>query len=186
MHEFFAQDGIALHPGGAGTWLARGALFADLPTASLDRACGNRVDAWMPRQAQARPLRRLQNEMQMLLYTHPVNDARALARLPPINSFWVSATGLLPSGLPTVNAEVQYVSDLRQAALADDPVAWAASWRQIDSTVLASSPTRVTLASSAYAQTFAHQTPTAWTRLKSRFTQPDVHAHCNRYEYFYP
>ena len=70
-------------------------MFRDLPTASLDRVAGQTVDPWMPRQAQAKTLRRLQNEMQMLLYTHPLNDERARYKLPSINSFWVSGTGTL-------------------------------------------------------------------------------------------
>ena len=41
-------------------------------------------------------LTRLQNEMQMLLYTHPFNDVRDSQRKLPVNSFWISGTGDLP------------------------------------------------------------------------------------------
>lgn len=99
MQGYFQEDGITLHPLSAGTWLAQGGVFENLPTASLERVRGASVDAWMPRQAQAKPLRRLQNEMQMLLYTHPVNDTRAAHGLTPVSSFWVSGTGELPATL---------------------------------------------------------------------------------------
>jgi len=81
MQPYFAEDGITLHALNHSTWLAQGELLRELPTASLARACGPRVDQWMPRAPQARSLRRLQNEMQMLLYRHPVNDARAAQRV---------------------------------------------------------------------------------------------------------
>ena len=45
----------------------------------------------------ARTLRRLQQEMQMLLYTHAVNEERARGGLLPVNSFWASGTGALPA-----------------------------------------------------------------------------------------
>ena len=49
----------------------RGArCFATCATASLDRVVGRTIDDWMPRAPEARTLRRLQQEMQMLLYTH--------------------------------------------------------------------------------------------------------------------
>jgi hypothetical protein len=180
MHEFFAEDGITLHPGDAGSWLACSALFADLPTASLDRACGDKVDTWLPRHAQAKALRRLQNEMQMLLYTHPVNDARAAKRLPAINSFWVSASGKLPTGFTAKSAEVQYLTTLRAPALSDNPAAWTAEWQRIDSTVLAtdlaSAPTRISLCGTAQAQTFEIGTQSLWAKIINRFTQPDIHA----------
>ena len=97
MQPYFAEDGITLHPLSDTTWLAQGSVLVDLPTASLARTRSARVDGWMPRQPQAQALRRLQNEMQMLLYTHPVNDARKARFLPPVNSFWISGTGTLPA-----------------------------------------------------------------------------------------
>lgn len=184
MRGFFAEDGITLYATNGPDWLASGNLFMDLPTASLQRACGNQIDAWMPRQPQAKPLRRLQNEMQMLLYTHPINDARAQQRRPAINSFWVSQTGGLPDALPVQSAEVHYVESLRHAALHDDDRAWVEAWHHIDNTVLArflddakpDGTWRLTLCGSASAQTFAAQPQGWWTRVKNRFSTPDIPA----------
>ena len=69
MQPFFEQDGIALEYHAPTRWLARGELFRGLATASLDRVLGRDIDEWVPRSAAAAPLRRLQQEMQMLLYT---------------------------------------------------------------------------------------------------------------------
>ena len=96
MQPYFAEDGIALMYDTPTRWLARGGVFAGLATASPYRVVGAHVDDWLPKAASAKLLRRLQNEMQMLLYTHPLTDARAARGLPAVNSFWVSGTGMLP------------------------------------------------------------------------------------------
>ena len=70
-------------------WRAKGALFKDLPFAPLERVVGQHVNAWMPSASKARSLQRLQSEMQMLLYQHPVNDQRSLQGKWTVNSFWV-------------------------------------------------------------------------------------------------
>lgn len=129
---FFEEDGIVLHPSPVpGRWLARARIFDGLATASIDRAVGYPISQWSPLADAARPLRRLQNEMQMLLYTQRVNDDRAARGVPPINSFWLSGTGALnkeaaPAAAPTVS------DALRIAALRDDGMAWAAAWQELD------------------------------------------------------
>lgn len=133
MLPFFAQDGIALQYGAPTLWLARGEVFRDLATASLDRVAGRTIDNWMPRAEPARTLRRLQQEMQMLLYTHEVNEERMRGGLLPVNSFWVSGTGALPaSHQPGPPAGLQVTHYLRDAALLADWRGWAAAWQQID------------------------------------------------------
>lgn len=138
MAPYFAEDGIGLDHESPTRWLARGDIFEDLACASLDRVAGAHVDDWLPRGPQARVLRRLQQEMQMLLYTHPVNEARERAGLSPVNSFWVSGAGRLPAdptgrGFPALPPHLQVDDSLREPALQDDARAWAARWEAIDS-----------------------------------------------------
>jgi hypothetical protein len=74
-------------------------MFDGLPTASLDRVIGRNIDRWLPDTAPARLLRRLQNEVQMVLHTHALNDEREAARpMPTVNSVWLSGCGRLPDG----------------------------------------------------------------------------------------
>lgn len=140
---FFEEDGIALHAGAApGRWLACGPVFAGLPTASIDRVINGPISQWAPKGDGARTLRRLQNEMQMLLYTQRVNDERTARGVPPINSFWLSGTGAWPTGVLAGalagNGELPTVDEtLRRAALHDDGAAWAAGWRALDAGPLA-------------------------------------------------
>ena len=132
VRPFFEEDGLAVHAGRRpGEWLAHGALLDGLPTASIDRAVGRPISEWSPQGEAARPLRRLQNEMQMLLYTHPINDARAERRAPAINSFWLSGTGRLPADLPP-SPMPETDDTLRAVALRDDAPGWTEAWQALD------------------------------------------------------
>lgn len=138
LQPYFAEDGIELlvpmQPLESGAcWLARSPVFDGLATASPSRVIARNINPWMPEAAQAAPLRRLQNEMQMLLYTHPLNDARAARGLLPVNSFWVHGAGSLAAAA-TAPADVVVANDLRGPALQQDWPAWARAWQQLDST----------------------------------------------------
>ncbi|MDO8371298.1 MAG: hypothetical protein Q7T39_05155, partial [Polaromonas sp.] len=75
----------------------------------------------------------LQNEMQMLLYTHAVNDARATNRQLAVNSFWISGSGALPD---TFHAKAQpdttVSRSLAHAAFSDDWAAYTQAWTALD------------------------------------------------------
>jgi hypothetical protein len=138
MQPYFTEDGISLHYDSPTRWYAHSPLFDGLATASLDRVVGRNVNAWMPEGAKAAPLRRLQNEMQMLLYTHAFNDRRQAAGQLPVNSFWVSGAGALPAGVavPATPLTMTVLDTLRTPALHKDWASWSAAWQQLDSTVL--------------------------------------------------
>ena len=137
MQIYFEADGIRLHYVTPQRWLAEGAVFTGFPTASLDRVLGRNVDPWLPAGSAGKTLRRLQNEMQMLLYTHPINDARIKQRQLPVNSIWFSGTGNLPEQgrRPAASPERQQLSaprTLANAALRDDWQAYADAWVALD------------------------------------------------------
>lgn len=133
MRPYFEEDAIDLSYDAPTLWLARGSIFRELPAASLDRVVGRTIDDWMPRSAQARPVRRLQQEMQMLLYTHEINEERVRRGLLPVNSFWVSGTGALPGSVaPAGRPGLRVTPYLRDAALIEDWRGWAAAWQQLD------------------------------------------------------
>jgi hypothetical protein len=178
---YFHEDGIALDFVAPTRWRARGAVFRDLACASLDRVTGRRVDDWLPRAAAARPLRRLQQEMQMLLYTHPVNAEREAAGLSPVNSFWVSGAGALDAR-SAKRSPVQVDERLRPAALAGLADDWAAQWRALDTQVLpgllaaldAQHPVALTLCGERHARTWATPSPRGWQRAIRLLRPPSV------------
>ena len=132
LRPWAEEDGIALQFLSATRWRAVGPAFADLPWASMDRVAHRQLDAWLPNGGQlpqARALLRLQNEAQMLFYTHPVNDRRAARGLASLNGFWISGTGAWDGqALPAP----QVAAGLRAPALRGDLAAWAAAWEQLE------------------------------------------------------
>ncbi len=128
MQPYFAEDGITLHYEQPLRWLARGEPLRGLATASPERVIGRDVAPFLP----ASPLlRRLQNEMQMLLYTHAVTEARAQRGALAVNSFWLSGSGALASP-PDAAAPPQVMDALVQPAVRGDWAAWAQAWQALD------------------------------------------------------
>lgn len=128
MQPYFAEDGITLHYERPLRWLARGEPLRALTTAAPERVIGRNVAPFLP----ASPLlRRLQNEMQMLLYTHAVTDARAQRGALAVNSFWISGSGALPA-TPVAASAPQVLDGLLQPAVRGDWTAWAQAWQAVD------------------------------------------------------
>ncbi|MDB5967250.1 MAG: hypothetical protein JWQ72_3750, partial [Polaromonas sp.] len=119
------------------------------------------------------------NEMQMLLYTHPLNDRRSAQRLLPVNSVWLSGTGALEAPLQPPDSEPRVLRTLASAAFSGDWQAYARAWAQIDATALADvlarheagQAVRLSLCGESDAQTFG-DAPAAWTTRFSRRFSP--------------
>ena len=188
MQPYFETDGIALHGVAPGRWLAEGELFRGLPTASIDRVLARNVDAWLPNTKSAAPLRRLQNEMQMLLYTHPFNDEREARRQLPVNSFWISGTGDLPSATSGETLtpafcqgkkeQVSVPRSLAQAVFREDWASYAQAWAALEAGDIAAllarqqrgESVRLTLCGESGAQTFETHRAGLWTKFSSLFS----------------
>jgi hypothetical protein len=178
MAPYFLEDGITLQPYGevSGTWLATGEPFRNLRTVSTDQLAGRRLTRSMLESAggSAAVLRRLQNEMQMLLYTHPANETRQQQRLLPINSFWVTGAGVLETKTPAAT-NVQVDTRLYAAALRRDAATHAKAWQDVDADACADllarlragEDVRLTLCSDTAAQTFAPAKTGVWGRFKN-------------------
>jgi hypothetical protein len=162
----FESEGFALAWGAPLRWYASHPLLADLPTASLDRVIGRNVDRWLPAQREARLVRRLQNEVQMLLYTHPANEQREAAGLLPVNSFWLSGCG---SAVPEAVHDATLDEGLAAPALAEDWTGWTAAWAALDASLALRAPTTLTLCGERSALTLAPRTSTLWQRLARPF-----------------
>jgi hypothetical protein len=92
------EAGHALLYGAPDTWFLRADEWEGIQTASPDAAVGMNLTDWVPAGPQSRAFRKLQNEVQVSWYTHPVNAARESRGQAPINSIW-------PWGAASVAAE---------------------------------------------------------------------------------
>jgi hypothetical protein len=157
------EDGITLVYEHATRWRAEGEALRDLPCASLDRVAHRRIDAWLPPPSRSPLLTRLQNEAQMLFYTHPVHDERTAQGLPGINGFWISGCGVWHGEAVPPEAAPAVDDRLRAPALRGDWKAWEQAWLALDAgpvqTLLTRArggePVRLTLCGERHARTWS-------------------------------
>lgn len=176
LRPLFEDEGWQLRWGAPTRWYASHPLLDGLATASLERVVGRNPDLWLGADAgqatATRALRRLQAEVQMSLYQHPLNDQREAQGLQTVNSFWVSGCGRRPGAglahgaLPTWPEGLTVCDDLRAGLLSDDMPVWVDAWQHLDATVLAGivqrldagQPCRLTLCGERHAVTLGTAT----------------------------
>lgn len=180
VRELFESEGFELRWLAPTAWMASHRSLAELPSASLDRAIGRHVDAWLRPDPRARLLRRLQNEVQMLLYTHPLNTEREARGELAVNSVWISGTG--PAATAAWPEDLVVDDRLRGPALNEDWFAWSQAWHALDAGPLAAARTRVqrgealtlTLCGERGALTLQPQARSLFARLGDAFRKPDI------------
>jgi hypothetical protein len=197
VRSLFESEGYALAWGAPLRWYAAHDGLAELRCASLDRVIGRNVDLWLRGDAQAgapaaapaasqatiaaRLLRRLQSEVQLLLYPHPINEAREARGELTVNSFWLSGCGRHRAADP---AAVTIDTSLRGPLLQQDWAAWADAWRALDRGALATllaavergAPATLTLCGERHAQRFELRPQSLLQRVGRRWQAPLPHA----------
>lgn len=180
VRDLFESEGWTLAHGAGAHWYAAHDTLDGLPCASIERVIGRNVDLWLPNHPQARLVRRLQNEVQMLLYTHPLNDEREARGELPVNSFWLSGCGRSQAADA---AAVVVDASLRTSLLNSDWAAWADAWRTLDAAPLADLLARaqrgdavtLTLCGERHAQRFESLPQPLWQRLTRGWRAAPAH-----------
>lgn len=185
VRELFESEGFTLIWGAPLRWYAAHPSLDGLACASLDRVIGRNVDLWLPNHRQARLVRRLQSEVQLLLYPHPLTDAREERGELAVNSFWLSGCGRFqPSLAAGPNPDLVVDDTLRGPVMAQTWDDWADAWRALDAGPLASLLARaqagqscsLTLCGERSAQRFDSLPQSMWQRLGRRWNAPETHA----------
>jgi hypothetical protein len=184
VRESFESEGFVVAYVDACRWYIGRADLDAMATASLDRAVGRSVDRWLGggTAAVGRLLRRLQSEVQLTLYVHPVNEAREQRGQPAVNSFWLSGCGRLQASAEANTPECDRA--LRAPLLAGDWAAWAEAWRALDAGAIAALLARadhdedvaLTLCGERSAARFERQPRSLWQRLRARWSRAEPHA----------
>jgi hypothetical protein len=159
---YFDELGHTLVFGDAHTWFMHAGHWQSLQTASPDIAIDLNLTDWLPSGHAEVDYRRLQNEVQMLWFSHPANAEREAAGQAAVNAFWIwgcakaaaplagapaLATRKVPgwlgamqtmpfdlaSALGGAQGDAMFVSgDLTAPALAGDWATWLDHLRQFD------------------------------------------------------
>lgn len=138
-----------------------------LTAASFERAAGQHIEPWLP---QSRTLRRWQNEAQMLLHGHALNEEREARGEPVVNSVWIGDIGRSNGR----KADVVVDARLTEPLLNGDLAAWAEAWQRLDAGPLAKELASLTLSGDRLARRFTAQPLSFAEKLKRRFKSPDV------------
>jgi len=184
VRGLFESEGYTFAWGAPDRWYAAHPDLDGLPCASLDRVIGRNVDFWLgsPRHPRAALVRRLQSEVQLLLYTHPINEAREADGALAVNSFWLSGCGV-HQPIPPVAVEVD--ASLRRPLLDGDWAGWTAAWQALDDGPIArllrdldaaAPPVALTLCGERGWQRFEPAARSWWERLRGASPAPRVHA----------
>jgi hypothetical protein len=124
--------------------------------------------------------------MQMLLYTHPANEARQQGGLLPVNSFWVAGAGVLERAVAPC-AQVQ-VDQRLVCAQWDGRADHAQVWREVDADscarllarLRAGAQVQLTLCGERAAQAWGPDRAGVWTRLKGSLGLPFASEHLEK------
>ena len=189
LAELCKEDGLQLDMRTPTRWLLRGEALRHIRTPSLALAANQHIADYQPflpdsvhtstptpesgeAKGNLQWLLRLQNEAQMLFYTHPVNDARHAQRRPEVSGIWVEGAGAVATPAATAPTKQVIWCDALSAH-ADDAHAWQAAWRALDSDSLApllANPAgtgdAVTFGNATHAITWRRRAPTWWRRAK--------------------
>jgi hypothetical protein len=93
VNAHFAGDGLRLVAPAAARWYLTAERPPALETAPLERVIGRSLDGHLPDGSDARRWAALMNEVQMLLFQSPVNQAREAAGRPAVNGLWTWGGG---------------------------------------------------------------------------------------------
>ncbi len=176
LQPWLQDDGLQVRWHDALHWHAQGPLLAGWHAPSLERVVNANVRPWITAGLPG-PLVRLQSEMQMLAYHHPVNDARLARGQMPVNAFWVHGAGAWTQEAQAAGP-VQCHDALRASALLGDTQAWRAAWQALDARLPDPDTPglQLTLCSESVARTWQVR-PQHWlSRLRRVFSPPDTTA----------
>lgn len=135
LNAHFAGQGMEFFAPHPQRWYVRLASPPQLDTVPLSQAAGRNVSGLLPGGVDALCWHRRFNEMQMLLFAHPVNEAREARGELPLNSVWLWGGGHLaaaPQGEYDRVVSDDVLAEMFAAAAGITFAPWLADWRAQD------------------------------------------------------
>ncbi len=103
INAHFADQGWQLEATSPGRWYLRLEQTPRITTSALSQVVGRSVFPFLPQGEQASVWHGLLNEVQMLMYQSPVNEARRQRGLPEVSGVWPWGGGRLPASAESVS-----------------------------------------------------------------------------------
>lgn len=131
LNEHFAGKGMEFFAPHPLRWYVRFDRVPDIKTAPLSQAYGRNVRGLLPRGAEGTRWHQMFNEIQMLLFAHPLNEAREARGELTINSVWLwgagGPVGVLQKTYNSVSSD-DVLSEMFAAAAGAPFAGWPAQW----------------------------------------------------------
>ena len=140
LNQHFVSDNLRFFPAHPTRWYVALDRSPELQTEPLTQVAGQAVNDRLPRGAKGQRWNQILNEAQMLLHTHPVNEAREQRGQALINSLWLwgggTAQTLPPCSLHSIWADDALARGLAQSA----QIAWHALPQQAETLLASAAP----------------------------------------------
>jgi hypothetical protein len=102
LADHLREENVTLHAPQPGGWFLCCDAAPAMTTSSIGTVTGRDVRPFLPHGPDSARWHRILTEIQMLLHSHPVNDAREASGRLPVNSVWLWGGGTLPAPSPAV------------------------------------------------------------------------------------
>lgn len=93
LNEYFAGQGMEFFAPHPQRWYVRLDRLPDIETVALSQVAGRNIGGLLPGGGEATRWRQVFNEIQMLLFAHPLNAAREARGELPVNGVWLWGAG---------------------------------------------------------------------------------------------
>lgn len=131
LNEHFNNQGIQFFAPHPSRWYVRLDTLPEIITVPLSQAAGRNIHGNLPKGADEKRWHQLFNEIQMLLFAHPVNEAREGRGEVPVNSVWFWGEGFeVAATSQSASASSDEVLVEMLASSANIPFSvWQRAWR---------------------------------------------------------
>jgi hypothetical protein len=132
LNAYFAGQGMEFFAPHPQRWYVRLDKPADIETVPLSLVAGRNIGDLLPGGAEATRWRQVFNEMQMLLFAHPLNEVREARGELPVNSVWLwgeGGTGDMPQKTCDSASSDEALAEMFAAAAGMPFAAWSPHWR---------------------------------------------------------
>lgn len=111
LNAHFADDGYIFSLTPSQQWLLKLPQRRKLLTLPCSQVIGRDTRPYMPKGEDVTWAAQLTNEIQMLLFEHPINQTREARGELAVNSIWLSGTGALPETLGSITSKSIYADN---------------------------------------------------------------------------
>ncbi|HEB87829.1 MAG TPA: hypothetical protein ENI68_12565 [Gammaproteobacteria bacterium] len=163
IDESWSLDVLSPH-----RWLMKLKQAPALETTPLAQILAQSISHDLPQGDDSRYWQRIQNEIQMLLFAHPLNQQREAQGKLPVNSLWLWGEGILPE-----KASADWQSIFGRGALLDALASWSACHRReigiSDKLVINGLAGKILLAADDFVLTAQRHDLSAWIKALEQF-----------------